>query len=119
VLIGLIYYFFEDSRADDLLENDFCDVLKSFSPDSCNSFSCIRHASDLTLELKPFPNFIKCIYLGPNETFPMIVASNLTEDQDGKLLKVLMENTEEIRWSLGDIKGISPSIVQHRTHFGG
>jgi len=30
------------------------------------------------------------------------------------LLKVLRENKEAIGWTLGDTKGISPSIVQHR-----
>ena len=46
----------------------------------------------------------------------MIIVSDLNEDQDSKLLKVLKENKEAIGWTLGDIKGISPSIVQHRIH---
>ena len=32
------------------------------------------------------------------------------------MLKVLRENKEAIRWTLGDIKGISPSIAQHKIH---
>ena len=46
----------------------------------------------------------------------MIIASDLNEDQESKLLKVLRENKEIIGRTLGDIKGISPSIVQHRIH---
>ena len=46
----------------------------------------------------------------------MIITSDLTEDQEGKLLKVLRENKEVIGWILGDIKGIRPSIMQHRIH---
>jgi len=32
------------------------------------------------------------------------------------LITLLRENTEAIGWTLGDIKGISPSIGQHRIH---
>ncbi|XP_027347990.1 uncharacterized protein LOC113859405 [Abrus precatorius] len=33
-----------------------------------------------------------------------------------KLLRVLRENKEAFRWSINDIKGISPSICTHRIH---
>jgi len=46
----------------------------------------------------------------------MIITSDLTEDQEGKLLKVLRENKEAIWWTLGNIKGISTSIVHYRIH---
>jgi len=46
----------------------------------------------------------------------MIIASNLNKDQQNKLLKVLRKDKEAIRWTLGDINGISPSILQHRIH---
>ena len=46
----------------------------------------------------------------------MIIASDLNEDQESKLLKVLRENKEAIWWTLGDIKGISPLIMQHEIH---
>jgi len=32
------------------------------------------------------------------------------------LIALLRENKEAIDWTLGDIKDISPSIVQHRIH---
>jgi len=37
-------------------------------------------------------------------------------DQGTKLIALLRENKEALRWTLGDIKRISPSIVQHRIH---
>jgi len=46
----------------------------------------------------------------------MVIASDLTKDQEGKLLKVLRESKEVIGCTLVDIKGISLSIVQHRIH---
>jgi len=46
----------------------------------------------------------------------VIIVSNLTEDQEEKLLNVFKENKEPIGWTLGDIQGISPLVVQHRIH---
>ncbi|XP_074325904.1 uncharacterized protein LOC141663927 [Apium graveolens] len=66
------------------------------------------------LELKPLPNTLKYMFLGPNESFPFIIASNLTPSQEEELLIVLRENKEAIGWSIFDIKGISPTVVQHR-----
>jgi len=40
----------------------------------------------------------------------------LDQDQEDKLISLLRENKEALGWTLGDIKGISPSIVQHKTH---
>ena len=47
---------------------------------------------------------------------PAIIASDLDGDQETKLISLLRENKEALGWTLGDIKGISPSIVQHRIH---
>ena len=46
----------------------------------------------------------------------MIITSHLTKQQEKDLLGVLKENKEAIGWIIIDIKGISPSIVQHRIH---
>jgi hypothetical protein len=46
----------------------------------------------------------------------MIIASNLVDDQDKKLLDVLREHKEAIGWTIEDIKGISPSLVTHKIH---
>ena len=67
-------------------------------------------------ELKVLPSHLKCQYLGEKEAFPMIIASHLTEQQEEDLLAVLSENREAIGWTMADIKGISPSIVQHQIH---
>jgi len=66
--------------------------------------------------LKPLPDSLKYIFLGPNDTLPVIITSDLTENQEEEWLKVLRENKKAIGWTLGDIKGISPSIVQHKIH---
>jgi len=66
--------------------------------------------------LKAFPNHLKYKYLGVKEAFPVIITYHLTEKQKEDLLAVLRENREAIGWTMTDIKGINPSIIQHRIH---
>ena len=57
------------------------------------------------------------MFLGSVETFSVIIASDLDKKQDSKLLIVLSEHKKATRWSLADIKEISPDVVMHRIHF--
>jgi len=109
-------YACADSCVNDLIENNICDKINSHSCDSSNSPSFVTNTSDRTLELKPLPDSVKYIFFCPNETFHVIITSDLNEDQESKLLKVLRENKEAIGWILGDIKDIGHFIVQHRIH---
>jgi hypothetical protein len=68
------------------------------------------------LELKPLPEKLKYAFLGSNETLPVIIASDLREDQESSLMEVLKEHREAIGWSVADLKGINPSICMHRIH---
>ncbi|GFZ16752.1 hypothetical protein Acr_26g0000220 [Actinidia rufa] len=52
------------------------------------------------LELKPLPATLKYSYLGPNETLPVIIASDLTAQQEGQLIDVLCEHKNAIGWYL-------------------
>jgi len=54
--------------------------------------------------------------LGGKEAFLVIIASHLTKKQEEDLLVVLRDNKETTGWTIADIKGLSPSIVQHRIH---
>jgi hypothetical protein len=67
-------------------------------------------------ELKPLPDNLKYKFLGPAETLPVIIASDLLAAQEEKLLDVLREHKEAIGWTIEDIKGISPSVVMHKIH---
>jgi hypothetical protein len=67
-------------------------------------------------ELKPLPNNLKYKFLGPAESLPVIIASDLTDAQEEKLIEVLREHKEAIGWTIEDIKGISPSLVMHKIH---
>nr|XP_028954741.1 uncharacterized protein LOC103427080 [Malus domestica] len=66
------------------------------------------------LELKPLPPHLKYAYLAEFETLPVIIASDLTPNEEDKLLRVLKESKSAIGWSIADIKGISPTRCMHR-----
>ncbi|KAM1908129.1 hypothetical protein ACFX1X_028078 [Malus domestica] len=66
------------------------------------------------LELKPLPNHLKYVFLGDEETLPVIVSSSLTALEEEKLIRVLKEHKTAIGWTLADIKGISPTTCMHR-----
>jgi hypothetical protein len=67
-----------------------------------------------TLELKPLPEHLKYAYLEREETLPVIIASNLSMQEEEKLLRVLREHKTAIAWGIADIKGISPIKCMHR-----
>ncbi|KAL5540823.1 hypothetical protein UlMin_043793 [Ulmus minor] len=67
-----------------------------------------------TLEFKTLPNHLKYIYLGEEETLPVIVARNLSSVQEDKLIRVLRDHKTAIGWTIADIKGISSSMCMHR-----
>jgi len=66
--------------------------------------------------LKALPSHLKYVYLGENEALPVIIASQLTEEQEENLLVVLRDIKKTIGWTMVDIKGLSPSKVQHFIH---
>ena len=66
------------------------------------------------VELKPLPEHLKYVFLGENETLPLIISSKLTREQENKLVEVLKQHKEAMGWSIADIKGISPTTCMHR-----
>ncbi|CAN6544107.1 unnamed protein product [Malus baccata var. baccata] len=66
-----------------------------------------------TLELKPLPSHFKYVFLRDDETLPVIISSTLTAQEEDKLVRVLREYKIAIRWTLADIKGISPTTCMH------
>jgi hypothetical protein len=67
-------------------------------------------------ELKPLPDSLKYKFLGPAESLPVIIASDLVDAQEEELLGVLKEHREAIGWTIEGIKGISPLLVMHKIH---
>ncbi|CAN6579433.1 unnamed protein product [Malus baccata var. baccata] len=67
-----------------------------------------------SLELKPLPSHLKYVFLGEQETLPVIISSSLTAQEEDKLVRVLREYRTAIGWTLVDIKGISLTTCMHR-----
>jgi len=65
------------------------------------------------LELKPLPNNLKYVFIGDNNTLPVIIVKGLTSAQEERLVKLLSDHKTTIGWTLTDIKGISPSMCMH------
>ncbi|RDX70508.1 hypothetical protein CR513_50236, partial [Mucuna pruriens] len=66
------------------------------------------------IELKPLPSHLKYAYLDKEQQLPVIIASNLNQEQEEKLLEVLRQHKKAIGWKLSDLPGINPSICMHR-----
>ncbi|RDY12779.1 hypothetical protein CR513_02376, partial [Mucuna pruriens] len=49
-----------------------------------------------TIELKSLPEHLKYAYLGDNQQFPVIIANNLSREQEEKLLEVLKRHKKAI-----------------------
>ena len=64
--------------------------------------------------MKEFPSHLKYAFLELEKRKPVIISDALTESEEHKLLEILMKNKEAIAWSIGDLKGISPSIFMHK-----
>ncbi|XP_037491002.1 uncharacterized protein LOC119369133, partial [Jatropha curcas] len=59
-------------------------------------------------ELKQLPPHLKHAFLGENNSFPVIISSHLTLDQEERLLQVLRKHKKALGWSISDLQGISP-----------
>lgn len=68
----------------------------------------------VNVELKELPSNLKYAFLGENNSFPVIIAVNLSCEQEDKLVQVLKEKNQAIGWSIHDIVGISPTMCMHR-----
>ena len=68
------------------------------------------------LEQKTLPIHLRYAYLGESSTLSIIISVALTVVEEEKLLRVLRDHKDALRWSLDDLKGIRPSIVCIRSY---
>ncbi|RDX93865.1 hypothetical protein CR513_23816, partial [Mucuna pruriens] len=66
------------------------------------------------MELKPLLSHLKYAYLDTKKQLPVIIANNLHQKQEDKLLQVLRQHKKAIGWKLSDLQRINPSICMHR-----
>ena len=69
---------------------------------------------DPVFELKPLPHTLKYAYLDEKKIYPVIISANLSEHEEKKLLKTLKNHHAAIGYTLDDLKGISPTLRQHK-----
>ena len=65
-------------------------------------------------EIKPLLSTLKYAFLDHHRANPVIISSQLDQDQEERLLAVLRGRKEAIGWNLSDLKGIDPSLCTHR-----
>ncbi|GJX59885.1 DNA-directed DNA polymerase [Tanacetum coccineum] len=65
-------------------------------------------------ELKNLPQHLEYAYLHGYKSFPIIISSELSENEKTSLLKVLERRKGAIAWKMLDIKGISLSYCMHK-----
>ena len=69
---------------------------------------------DPMFELKQLPDTLKYAYLDEKKIYPVIINANLLEQEEKKLLKTLKKHRAAIGCTLDDLKGISPTLCQHK-----
>ena len=66
------------------------------------------------VEMKELPSHLKYVFLGENNTFPVIIAAGLEKMQEEELVSMLSQKKKVIGWGIHDIVGISPTMCMHR-----
>ena len=72
------------------------------------------HKGDPVFEFKQLPDALKYAYLDENKIYLVIISANLSEHEEERLLKVLRKHRAAIGYTLDDLKGISPTLCQHK-----
>ena len=106
---------YEDPEILSCIEETMADIEdKSFNEPKDDPFPC----SEMAPELKPLPSTLKYAFLDHHCANPVIISSQLDQDQEERLLAVLRGRKEAIGWNLSDLKGIDPSLCTHRIFLG-
>jgi hypothetical protein len=71
---------------------------------------------DPVFELKQLPDTLKYAYVDEKKIYPVIISANLSEHEEKRLLKTLKKHRATIGYTLDDLKGISPTLCQHKIH---
>ena len=69
-----------------------------------------------TLELKTLPAELRYVYLGTNETLPVILSAELSDLQVDAALRILKRRKKAIGWQMADIHEISPALCMHKIY---
>ena len=70
-----------------------------------------------TGELKPLPSTLKYAFLDSQQVKPLIISSQLNEEQEKRLLDILRQNEKAVGWTLAYLRGLDPSLCTHCIFF--
>ena len=98
------------------LESSSCLYTYEPLPSLAGSAMPTSLVSPSKLELKPLPDSLKYVFLGPKETLSIIISSLLSYDQEKELIHVLSNHKSASGWSIVDLKKISLIIYMHRIY---
>ena len=65
-------------------------------------------------ELRPLLDGLRYEFLDDSIKYPIIISTDLSEEERIKLMAVLRKHHKVFGYSLADLKGISPTIATHR-----
>ncbi|GKA79740.1 reverse transcriptase domain-containing protein [Tanacetum coccineum] len=68
------------------------------------------------LELKPLPDTLEYVFLEEPSFLPVIISSQLSEQNKSKLIYVLKRHKQAFAWKTTNIPGICPSFCKHKIH---
>ncbi|GJS21974.1 hypothetical protein Tco_0450606 [Tanacetum coccineum] len=76
----------------------------------CEELKSVKSSVDEPpdLELKDLPSHLEYTFLEGTNKLPVIIAKNLKDEENERLIKVLKSHKQAIAWKLSDIKGIDP-----------
>jgi len=106
----------EDFNLDEIVDSAVDWALNPIMSTPETEFANLSGESLPSLELKVLSEHLKYASLSENDTLSVITTSHLTGEQEESLMSVLRKEKEAIRWTMSDIKAISPAIVQHHIH---
>ncbi|GJY07610.1 reverse transcriptase domain-containing protein [Tanacetum coccineum] len=66
------------------------------------------------LELEPLPDHLEYVFLEEPSFLPIIISSQLSEQNNNKLISLLKRHKQEFAWKTADILGICPSFCKHK-----
>ena len=74
----------------------------------------VENKSSYGLVLKKLPEHLKYVFLGKERSQPMIINADLTMEEEKEVVETLKQYKEAIALTMGDLKGINPSLCMHK-----
>ena len=69
---------------------------------------------DPVFDLKQLNDTLKYVYLDEKKIYHVIFSANLSEHEEKRVLKTLRKHHATIGYTLDELKGISPTLCQHK-----